>query len=600
MKRSVKALSAILILAALIGLAGGGLTLKDVMDCKGYWEAKGVESDANLAKLEDGLNTLKANEAAYLDGRDTYDQGLKEYEAGKQKLADGQKEYDAGVQTLKEKQAEYDAGVVKLASAKQQLADGQAAYDAGQASLARAGTLIAGLNNINASFTKWQNGYQGLLSFQKSAAANGTTLPDPAASNAAVYDAAIASTKADLEKGIAAYEKLAELNAQKAQITAAMSSGTLTKDELKELGIQLAQVQAGITLYTAGLYGKPDEATMRATLPKVVALEGAGTAVKDGQQNLSTGVATAINGIMGNEELAKKLLAASGMDAATLNATVAALPTMDYPTFDATMTKLTGLASSLLGGSDGLQAQYDAGQKKLAASKQQLDQGYADYAAGQAALDSGSVQLADGRARLEAAVKEIESGKQSLTDAEKQLADGKKQLAEFEDGRDQIIDGLETLKATETYAGLVSIADRLGADFSYMKKNGAHDDLDIEKGLAAVATGREFSADNGAAVTKELTTRGVAAVLALLGSLLALLAGIIGFTKRVKFSGVLSLIAVVASAGAAAAAVVAGSELSVVAGSAFSSVALVAGGILAVVALVHAIVALAPSKAAAV
>ena len=68
MKRSVKALSAILILAALIGLAGGGLTLKDVMDCKGYWEAKGVESDANLAKLEDGLNTLKANEAAYLDG----------------------------------------------------------------------------------------------------------------------------------------------------------------------------------------------------------------------------------------------------------------------------------------------------------------------------------------------------------------------------------------------------------------------------------------------------------------------------------------------------------------------------------------------------
>ena len=87
---------------------------------------------------------------------------------------------------------------------------------------------------------------------------------------------------------------------------------------------------------------------------------------------------------------------------------------------------------------------------------------------------------------------------------------------------------------------------------------------------------------------------------ALLGSLLALIAGIIGFTKRVKFSGVLSLIAVVASAGAAAAAVVAGSELSVVAGSAFSSVALVAGGILAVVALVHAIVALAPSKAAAV
>ena len=45
MKKSVKALSVILILAALFGLAGGGYALKDVMECKSYWEDAGRRTE---------------------------------------------------------------------------------------------------------------------------------------------------------------------------------------------------------------------------------------------------------------------------------------------------------------------------------------------------------------------------------------------------------------------------------------------------------------------------------------------------------------------------------------------------------------------------
>ena len=163
-------------------------------------------------------------------------------------------------------------------------------------------------------------------------------------------------------------------------------------------------------------------------------------------------------------------------------------------------------------------AQYDAGKAELDAAKKALDAGYAEYNAGKAKLDDGAVQLAEGKKTLEEAGKTLAEGKKTLEAAEKQLSEGKAKLDEFESGREQVIAGLETLKGTETYAGLASIAERLGEDFSYMKND---TDLDMEKGLEAVAVGREFSGENGAAVTRELTNRAIAAALALLGSVLA-------------------------------------------------------------------------------
>ena len=117
MKKSVKALSVLLILAALFGLLSSGLTLRDALTGKDYWSEKGKITDENLAKLEDGLNQLGENEQTYLDGRALLEQGKKDFAAGKDALAKGKAEYEAGKKLLTEKQGEYDAGVAKLAAA---------------------------------------------------------------------------------------------------------------------------------------------------------------------------------------------------------------------------------------------------------------------------------------------------------------------------------------------------------------------------------------------------------------------------------------------------------------------------------------------------
>ncbi len=63
MRASAKVLSLILAAAGLLSLVGGGMSLKDVSTAKSYWEEKGVETDENLGKLEDGLTQLKPGSA---------------------------------------------------------------------------------------------------------------------------------------------------------------------------------------------------------------------------------------------------------------------------------------------------------------------------------------------------------------------------------------------------------------------------------------------------------------------------------------------------------------------------------------------------------
>ena len=135
-KTSVKVLSVVLILASLFGLCAGGLTLKDMLNCKAYWEQKGEESDASIAMLEDGLNQLKENESAYNDGLAALAQGEKDYEAGQleleagaKALEDGQKEYEAGQQTLEKGYADYAAGEKKLAYGQKQYDTGMQQYN---------------------------------------------------------------------------------------------------------------------------------------------------------------------------------------------------------------------------------------------------------------------------------------------------------------------------------------------------------------------------------------------------------------------------------------------------------------------------------------
>ena len=203
-------------------------------------------------------------------------------------------------------------------------------------------------------------------------------------------------------------------------------------------------------------------------------------------------------------------------------------------------------------------------------------------------LDEGKQKLAD-------AEKQLEEGKAALAEGKKQIEDGEKQLAQFEDGRDRIIDGLEVLKATKADGNLVSIADRLGANFNYMKND---TDLDIDKGLEAVTVARGYSADNGEAVTKELTSRAVGAALALAGSLAALAAAIMGLNSMNKGAGVLAVIAAAAAVVALIATISSGTTFSDVAGSYGAGLATIAGVALAAVSAVHAVAAFGASKAA--
>lgn len=650
MKKSVKALSVILILAALFGLAGGGYALKDVMECKSYWEAKGEESDANLSMLEDGLNTLKENEAAYIDGKGNYEQGLKEYEAGKKDLEAGRKEYEAGLKTLEEKQAEYDEGLATLLAAEQKLTAGQAAYDAGiqeyeagkaqvekyeasakmlallGTSLTAANGGLSDYNTINTAMSSpafQQLAADALTAQQAAQVFSQKWQVDP--SDSAAVEAKVASmvnqeavAQVVVQKIMQNYSEaitniMTENNlSQEDAVKLWMSQNENIVNQYKQEAIQAQVAALPISADIADLQAKNAKlnseqnlqlvASAQATLQSLssnmsTAINGFSTLAPDKAESFAamSPVLTAINACANAPDIASFLSAAQALQSSNAGDSLSNLQPMleEYQgVYESGMKELKASTPAYEAG----KAKLPEAEKQLAVAKAELNAGYTEYYAGKEKLADGKVQLEEGKKTLEAAEKTIAEGEKTLAEAEKQLSEGKAQLDEFEAGRDQVMDGLDTLLATETYAGLVSVADRLGSDYTYMKND---TDLDIGRGLEALAAAREFSAENNAAVTKELTTRAVAAVLALLGSAVALIAGIMGLAAKVKGSGVLAVIAAVAAAAAVVAAFAAGSELSAVAGSTVASLALAAGVVVTVVAVVHAAVALSPAKAPA-
>ncbi len=239
---------------------------------------------------------------------------------------------------------------------------------------------------------------------------------------------------------------------------------------------------------------------------------------------------------------------------------------------------------------------YEAGQASVAQYEAGLDdynKGIEDYYAGRETLLNGRGQLMEGKEKLEEAEKTINEGQKSLNDAQKQLADGKAKLDEYESGQAQVIDGIETVLASETYGDLVSIADRLGPDFKYLDSKGI---LDIDQGLAVVATAREFSGDNGTVVTRELTLRAVGAVMAIIASVIALVAGAIGLIGSSKVAGIVAAVSAVVALVAAILTPVAGTVMSAVAGSTVAAIVIAAAAVVAIVAIVNAVVDLATKK----
>lgn len=614
MKSSVKLLSVILILASIFGLVGGGIGLADVLECKAYWEDKSVKSNEDLTTLEDGLNTLAENKQAYVDGLAAFEKGTKDYDEGKKTLDDGKKEYAEGQKTLEDKTKEYNTGLNKLKAAENQLAEGRAkleankeAYLTGKTKLAASEpqlkstkALIDGAAAVDSGFNNsesgWNTGYNGLKSFQASYNDQQTDptkkLPTPNAENAAYYQQAIEGTITSLRNGMVYRDLLPQLETKRDELQAAVASDPSLQPQLDAVNGQIAQINA-----------LPPKETMQAKMNETLKLDGVPAALVAGQKTLADGMVQITNGILnsGNQTLITAYKTSGGQ---TLNANT--LGNLPYDQFAATMTGHITLVNSLINApKTGIKAQYEAGKAEYdagMASIAEYEAGLADYNkgldeyyAGRNQLKNGKVQLDEGKAKLEDAEKTIKEGEKTLSDAEKQLAEGKEKLEEFENGQAQVVDGIETVLASETYAGLVSIADRLGADFKYLDKDGI---IDTDQGLAAVAAAREFSGENGAVVTKELTTRAVGAVLAIIASVVALVAGAIGLIGSSKLAGILAVVGAAAAVIAAIVTAVAGTEMSAVAGSTVAAIVIAAGAVVAVVSVVNAVVDLGTKKAA--
>ena len=104
MKNAARFLSFLLILVALFGLVTAGLSAKDALDSKNYYEKAGKENDANMKAMDDGLKQLEENEQAYVEGKAALEQGSALVEGVSGQLEEGKaqlKQYEDGAAQLK-------------------------------------------------------------------------------------------------------------------------------------------------------------------------------------------------------------------------------------------------------------------------------------------------------------------------------------------------------------------------------------------------------------------------------------------------------------------------------------------------------------------
>ena len=328
--------------------------------------------------------------------------------------------------------------------------------------------------------------------------------------------------------------------------------------------------------------------------------------LSNGQDSVSDGVQQVASAVVSKSELKKAVKENMGNKAVKLLQTYASNPNplstkiSNFGVFYTQMSETPDLVTQLKKAlnllkkakAEGLttlkngKKKAAAGEKKLANAKSRLnaaasklDAGRAQYNQGLADYAAAPGKIADGRAQLADAAKKLAEGR-------KTLADGKKKLAEYEDGEEQIREGLATLMASERYGDLKTILERRNGDDEF---DDANNHLDITEGLSAVKTGREYQTDTSGLIETELTTRTVGSVLALAAAVLAVLAGILSLLKKYKVSGVLAVLTAVAGVAAIVVGTRAGFEMSSIAGSTIGATPKIVAGILAGVACADAV-----------
>ncbi len=184
------------------------------------------------------------------------------------------------------------------------------------------------------------------------------------------------------------------------------------------------------------------------------------------------------------------------------------------------------------------------------------------YEDGQAQIktyEDGLVQLQEGQVALA-------SGAAQLAQGEQDLADGKAQLAVFEDGEQQVAEGVDTLIGlTQTIyrhngkdVAVLGVAERLGDDYTCYtldetgataQKNGV-DYLDFDACMLVAETGRQYIEDQTVDVTNEVLGRIIVTALAGIAALLGLIAAVLGIFGKTKAPMVLGIIAACMAIGA--------------------------------------------------
>ena len=310
---------------------------------------------------------------------------------------------------------------------------------------------------------------------------------------------------------------------------------------------------------------------------------------------VGTKVAAAAKAVLSNEDMKDAMTGKqiSALKPYMQSGAITSLPNIEllYGTMTLGADKLDDGKNSLLdslkalkdGASGGI-GQYNAG---ISDGEDQLKAGRAEYRKGLAEYKAAPAKLADGRAKLADAAQQLEDGR-------KELADGKEQLAEYEDGEQQVRDGLATLMGTTPDGGLTSILDRRNGDDDF---DNGDNHLELDEGLEAVTVGRGYQADSGELITKEITGRAIGTAAGLGAGALAVLAAILSFLKKNKGAGVCAILAAAAGAAGIAYGTSAGMEFSNIAGSTVGSLPWVAAGVLAAVAAVHAIAHFASKEA---
>ena len=577
-----KALSVLLVAAAIFGFYGSAVTVNDLLACKDYWEEAGEKSTADMNKLEDGLNQLKDNEQAYLDGVD-------QIAEGEQTLAAAEAAYAAAP-------AQLAAARVAIAKGEKELAKGKSTLDGAKALLKQLKDGVKELQDEEKGYPAWKNGFDTAC---KTAPDTVEALSTDGSLDGDKVAAMLEQTKTQkesLDTAVGALDGLDQVIAgiEEKVPEAYRDSVTMeAPDALKYIAGQL-----GASAYTTGTKTANTWISTCKTLQTMVIKNVATNAGDPNMQminsaaavkNLQTKAAEGIKSLQGLQQLIagkktiqdkllplldKKAVKSNDVvkkQLGDVNKIVKGLKG-DDKTFEATMDKIMKAAPGLV---SAVSKAVNKGEKDYNAGKQKLASGKSQYAAGLDSYNAAPAQLEDGR---------------------QQLADGKAQLAAYEDGEQQVRDGLASLFGTEADLDLVSIADRLNGDGDF---DNGDNHLELDEGLAAVDVGREYQSDDGVLITKEIMGRAVATGGLIGAAVLAVLAAILSFLKKNKAAGVFALLAAAAGAFGAFYGPAQGTYFSDIAGSTIGTTTWVAAGVLGAVALVHAIAHFAAPKTVA-